>query len=79
MANANVLAAAHRLKHAIKALQDHWLSTEAAWSDSVRWRFEQRYLSALDPAIDSALNGMRKIADVLDQIRRDCSDRSELP
>ena len=31
----------------------------------------------LDPAVDAAVIGMQKIAEVLDQVRRDCSDRSE--
>ena len=30
-----------------------------------------------DPAVDAAVIGMQKLADVLDQVRRDCSDRSE--
>ena len=58
-------------------LRDQWLITEATWSDSVRQRFEERYLAPLEPAVDSAINGMQKIAEVLDQVRRDCSDRSE--
>jgi hypothetical protein len=79
MANANVIAGSSRLKHAIKSLQDQWLATEATWNDSVRHRFEDRYLQPLDPAIDSALNGMWKLAEVLDKVRRDCSDRREHP
>jgi hypothetical protein len=78
MANSNVVAGANRLKHAIQALQEHWRVTEATWSDSVRRRFEERHLRPLDPAVDSALNGMQKLAEVLDKVRRDCTDRSEL-
>jgi hypothetical protein len=77
MANANVLAGANRLKHAINALQEHWLITEASWSDSVRRRFEERHLQPLDPAVQAALDGMQKLAEVLEKVRRDCSDRSE--
>lgn len=78
MANANVVAGSNRLKHAMKALQEHWGVTEATWNDSVRRRFEARYLSPLDSAADAALIGMQKFSEVLDRIRRDCSDRSEL-
>jgi hypothetical protein len=53
--------------------------TEATWNDSVRRRFEERHLAPLDPATDAALLGMQKLAEVLDQVRRDCSDRSERP
>ena len=77
MANANVMAGTSRLRHAIKVLRDHWAVTEATWNDSVRGRFEERYLAPLDPAVDAALIGMHKLAEVLDQVRRDCSDRSE--
>ncbi len=79
MPNAKVLAGSNRLKQSLRALKDQWLITEATWSDAVRARFEDRYLGPLDPAVDSAINGMQKIAEVLDQVRRDCSDRSESP
>jgi hypothetical protein len=77
MPNAKVLAGATHLNQTIRVLRDHWLASEASWTDSVRQRFEERYLVPLDPAVDSALNGLEKIAEVLDQVRRDCSDRSE--
>lgn len=78
MANAKVLAGATRLKQTIRILNDHWLVTEATWSDAVRRRFEERHLAPLSPAVDAATIGLQKLADVLDQVRRDCSDRSEL-
>jgi hypothetical protein len=77
MANANVIAGTNRLRHAIKVLRDQWALTEETWNDSVRRRFEERYLGPLDPAVDAAVIGMHKLAEVLDQVRRDCSDRSE--
>jgi hypothetical protein len=78
MANANVMAGSNRLKHAIKALQEHWLVTEATWNDSVRQKFEERHLVPLDSAVDAATIGMQKLAEVLAKVRRDCSDRSEI-
>jgi hypothetical protein len=77
MANARVTAGSNRLKQTIRVLRDHWLVTEATWSDSVRRRFEDRYLDHLHPAVEAAVNGLQKLAEVLDQVRRDCSDRSE--
>ena len=77
MPNARVMAGSTRLNQTVRALKDQWLVTEETWGDSVRQRFEDRYLAALEPAVDSAINGMMKIAEVLDQVRRDCSDRSE--
>jgi len=76
MPNANVMAGSNRLKHAIRALREHWLTTESTWNDSVRQRFEDRYLKPLDPATDAAVIGMQKFAEVLDRVRRDLSDRS---
>jgi hypothetical protein len=77
MPNAKVMAGSNRLKQCLRALRDQWFITEATWSDSVRAKFEDRYLAPLDPAVDAAINGMTKLAEVLDQVRRDCSDRSE--
>jgi hypothetical protein len=77
MPNAKVMAASSRLKQTLRGLKDQWLVTEATWSDVVRRKFEDRYLAPIDPAVDAAVNGMQKIAEVLDQVRRDCSDRSE--
>lgn len=78
MANARAVAGSNQLKQSIRALRDQWLVTEETWSDSVRKRFEDRYLAPLDPAVDAAVLGIQKLADILDQIRRDCTDRSEL-
>ena len=77
MANANVVAGSHRLRHAIRELLEHWHVVEPTWTDSVRRRFEERHLSPLDPAVDSAMLGMQKLAEVLDKVRRDLTDRSE--
>jgi hypothetical protein len=78
MPDAKVLAGSTRLHQTIRLIQDQWLLTEATWNDSVRQRFEERYLAPLDTAVDSAINGMQKVAEVLEQVRRDCSDRSEV-
>ena len=78
MANAKVLAGSTRLKQTIRVLNDQWLITEATWGDSVRRGFEERHLAPLSPAVDAAVVGLQKLAEVLDQVRRDCSDRSEL-
>lgn len=78
MPNTNVLAGASRLKHAMRALQEHWRAVEPTWDDSVRQRFEERHLAPLDPAANAALIGMQKIAGVLDRVRKDLTDRSEM-
>ena len=60
MPNAKIMAGSTRLHQTVRALRDHWLVTEATWGDSVRQRFEERYLAPLEPAVDSAMNGDRK-------------------
>jgi hypothetical protein len=77
MANAKILAGATRLKQTTRALRDQWLVTEETWGDAVRQRFEERYLAPLEPAVDSAINGLQVMAEVIEKVRRDCSDRSE--
>lgn len=77
MPNARVLAGSSRLKQAARAVRDQWLLTEETWTDAVRQRFQDRYLSPLEPAVDAAVHGMQTLAEILDQARRDCSDRSE--
>ena len=79
MANANVAGGQARLKHATLALRDQWWATEPHWNDAVRRRFEERYISQIEPAADAAVLGIQKLAEILDRIRRDCSDRSEMP
>jgi hypothetical protein len=76
MANARAMAGSNRLKQSIRALRDQWLITEETWSDSVRQRFEDRYLAPLEPAVDAAVFGIQTLAEVLDAAKRDCSDRS---
>ena len=78
MPNANVMAGTNRLKHALKALEDHGRATRETWNDSVRQRFEERHLKPLDPATDAAVLGMMKFGDVVDRLRRDLADRSDL-
>jgi hypothetical protein len=78
MPNAKALAGSHRLAQCFRLLRDQWLATEETWTDSVRQRFEERYLAPIESAVDSAVNGIGKMAEVLEQVRRDCSDRSEL-
>jgi len=77
MGGANVVAGANRLKHAVQALREGWLTVEPGWNDVSRRRFEERYILPVEPAADAALLGIQKLAEVLERVRRDCSDRSE--
>jgi hypothetical protein len=78
MPNANVVVGSHRLKLAMRTLRDHWLVLDPTWDDAVRRRFEERYLAPIEPAGDAALNGIQKLGEVLDRVRRDLTDRGEM-
>ncbi len=78
MPNAKAMAGSTRLAQCFRLLREQWLATESTWSDSVRQRFEERYLAPIESAVDSATNGIAAMAEILDQVRRDCSDRSEI-
>lgn len=78
MPNAKAMATSSRLKATVRTLREHWQRTEATWGDSVKARFEERYLSPLEPAVEAAVVGLQKLGEVLDEVRRDCTDRSEL-
>ncbi len=77
MPNAKALAGSHRLAQCFRLLRDEWRITEETWGDEVRRRFEERHLNPLESAVDSAVHGIQAMAEVLEQVRRDCSDRSE--
>ena len=77
MPNANIMAGSNRLKHALRALEEHWVATRETWNDSVRRRFEERHLRPLDPATDAAVIAMHKFGEVVDRLRRDLNDRSD--
>jgi len=78
MPNPRVVSGSNQLEQSLRNLRDCWLSTEATWGDDVRQRFEEQFLAPLEPAALSAFSGMQKLAEILDQLRRDCSDRSEV-
>jgi hypothetical protein len=77
MVNANVAAGSQRLKLAMRNLRDQWLAVDPEWDDAVRRRFEERYLSPIEPAGEAAIIGLQKIAELLGKVRRDLTDRDE--
>ncbi len=78
MPNARAVAGSQRIAQCFRQLRDDWLETEATWGDEVRRRFEEQHLRPIESAVDAAVIGIQAMAEVLDQVRRDCSDRSEI-
>lgn len=77
MANANVHAGANRLKHTIRDLLDRWEDTRAVWNDAVRRDFEERQIRPLETSVNSAINGMQEISEVLARLRADLAEAPE--
>jgi hypothetical protein len=77
MANVNVTTGSSRLNHSVQNLLDKWEDTREVWNDDVRRDFEDRQIRPLEAAVDSALNGMRALAEVLDRLKADCADRQD--
>jgi hypothetical protein len=59
----------------MKTLREKWDETEAHWRDQVRVEFEEHHLEPLESQVEGTLRAMSRLADVLAQVRRDCSDR----
>jgi hypothetical protein len=66
-----------KLTHALKTLRIRWEEARDQWSDAVRRNFEEHHLGPLDERTEVAIRGMQELAEVLDQMRRECSDDAE--
>jgi hypothetical protein len=62
-----------RLKHAMKALNEHWDITREKWADHVAADFEKNHLQPLEHQVNTALLGMQKLAEVLNKVRQECA------
>jgi hypothetical protein len=63
---------AARLKHAMKALNEHWDLTREKWADSVARDFEKNHLQPLEHQVSNALLGMQKLSEVLSKVHQEC-------
>ena len=65
-----------RLTRAAKSLRDQWLDTKDHWNDQNRRDFEQNHLEPLAPEITLTLAAVQRLAEVLEQAERECSDET---
>jgi hypothetical protein len=63
----------YKLYSAFKSLREHWGQVREKWRDPVREDFEERHWNILEPATLAAISAMDGLAQLLHQIRRDCS------
>jgi hypothetical protein len=62
-----------QLGKAIKLLLRRWEETKSEWDDTVSKNFEKTYLLPIEMDLRNAVGAMDHMAQVLAQVRRDCS------
>jgi hypothetical protein len=62
-----------KLTHALKTVRLRWEDAQDYWHDSVRHNFEEQHLRPLEERVQVAIKGMQDLAEVLAQMRRECS------
>ena len=63
-----------RLSRGAKRLRDHWLEAKEYWNDQNSRDFEKNHLEPLAPEITLPLAAVQRLAEVLEQAERECSD-----
>lgn len=66
-----------RLTRAAKRLRDQWLMTKEHWRDENSRTFERDHLDPLAPAITLTLAAVQRLAEVLEQAERECSEEED--
>ena len=66
------------LVKAMRNLLSAWNVTKDSWQDAKMSAFEERYIEMLDQDTRQAVETMARMAGLIDQIRRECSDRDSL-
>jgi hypothetical protein len=66
-----------QLGKAMRLLTNEWNQAKEAWNDEKRAAFEERYIVTVQQDTRHAIETMAHMATLLDQIRRECSDRRD--
>ena len=74
MTTCDVQGAVARLTDAFDSLRAAWAESGASWDDSASRRFEKERLEPLDPIIRRAIHSIQRLAEVLAQAERECSE-----
>ena len=61
-----------KLKDAQKKLAVKWQSARNVWRDQAAERFGNDFIETVPPAVNSAMNAMTRLADLLATTKRDC-------
>ena len=65
-----------RLTRSAKKLRDHWLEAKDHWNDQNSREFEKNHLAPLAPEITMTLAAVQRLAEVLEQAERECSEET---
>jgi hypothetical protein len=68
-----VYEARGQLAKLIKELGDKWSDTKLDWDDVVSHNFESKFLTPLEVDLRNATGAMDHMAQLLAQIKRDCT------
>ena len=61
-----------KITSAYKTMRVHWDSTTDEWQDANQRRFEERFLNPLEPQLNSALEAIGRLAEILSRAEREC-------
>ena len=65
---------AARLEECLDTLKAHWVDTTTSWDDATSRQFLKDHLEPMEPKFRIALGAVRRMAAVLSQAERECSD-----
>jgi hypothetical protein len=61
-----------KITSAYKTMRVHWDATKDDWQDANQRRFEERFLDPLEPQLNSALEAISRLAEILSRAEREC-------
>jgi hypothetical protein len=64
----------YKLYSALKVARAAWQRAEERWQDVVRHDFEEQHWNVLEPTTQATLAAIDRLAQVLLQARRECSE-----
>lgn len=70
----SVPSARAKLKDSYRVLMNTWTRTTETWNDPVSQSLHDRHLEPLETTLRSALNAMDNVNEILERVRRDCSE-----
>jgi uncharacterized protein YukE len=68
---------AAKLELALKTLQTRVADIGEAWSDETNARFVENYLQPIHPTMQTTIDAIHRLAEVLNTAERQCRDENE--